>query len=288
MIGGDRLKNGAGIAEEFINKMGSAEHIKGEPGDYIGADGRLHCGKCHEGKEFYLKPFDRYVPSLCRCGRIERDDFERRQRENQDLTMVQELSTYNLMDEKLLKATFENAEMREESADAYTMAKNYVKRFDEICASKDDMKGLLIYGPTGTGKSYLAACIANALMKNRVPVLFTSVIRMTSADPDTVREVIGQTRRARLLVLDDLGAERGTDFKLEQVFNIIETRSNSRKPLIVTTNYSENDMRGENDVRYKRIWERVRAMCYPVRMESVSWRKDITAEALERFRKLTT
>ena len=143
-------------------------------------------------------------------------------------------------------------------------------------------------GKKGTGKSYLAACIANALMKSRIPVLFTSVIRMTSADPDTVREVIGQTRRARLLVLDDLGAERGTDFKLEQVFNIIETRSNSRKPLIVTTNYSENDMRGENDVRYKRIWERVRAMCYPVRMESVSWRKDITAEALERFRKLTT
>ena len=93
---------------------------------------------------------------------------------------------------------------------------------------------------------------------------------------------------ASLLILDDLGAERGTDFKLEQVFNIIETRSNSQKPLIVTTNYSENDMRGENDVRYKRIWERVRAMCYPVRMESVSWRKDITAEALERFRKLTT
>ena len=281
------MKSGVGLSEDFIKNMGSSEHIQGEPGDYIGSDGRLHCGKCHEGKEYYLKPLNRYVPSLCLCGRMERDAFERRERESREMAMVQELAIYNLMDAKLKNATFANAEQREDSEGAYTMAKNYVAKFDEIYSGKDDMKGLLLYGPTGTGKSYLAACIANALMAKRVPVLFTSVIRLTNADPDSVRDVIGQMSRARLLVLDDLGAERGTDFKLEQTFNIIETRMNSRKPLIVTTNMSLEQMTQTGDIRYNRIWKRVRAMCYPMRMNSASWRHDKSVEAIERFKKLT-
>ena len=282
------MKIGAKLAETMVLNMGSSEHIEGEPGDYIGHDGRLHCGKCHESKEYYLKPFDRYVPSLCRCGRIARDETEQRMLEAAEMERVEQLSRYSIMDAKQKAARFENAVVGEDNTEAFTVARNYVDKFETLAKADTDMKGLLLYGSTGTGKSYLAACITNALMAKRVPVLLTSIIKLTGYQNDELTDLIEKMRSARLLVLDDLGAERGTDFKLEQVYTVIDSRLNSRKPLIVTTNLSLEQMTESGDIRYSRIWERVRAMCYPVRMNSVSWRRDKSAEALERFRKLTT
>ena len=276
--------NGVGIAEEFVKNMGSEGHIEAEEGDYMGPDGRLHCGKCHEGKELFLKPLGRYVPCLCNCGRAKRYMEEERFRQSQEMHRVEELASYSMMDGKVAKASFASAEVRPDSRRAFETARAYVASFEDLCKQDGDMKGLLLYGPTGSGKSYLVACIANALMVKRVPVLYTSVIKLTSAPLDSLHETIGMMDRAKLLVLDDLGAERGTDFKLEQIFDIIDTRCNKQKPLVVTTNYSAEDMRGEQDLRYKRIWERVKSMCYPVRMDAESWRKQTYQDAKSRFR----
>jgi hypothetical protein len=126
--------------------------------------------------------------------------------------------------------------------------------------------------------------IANALMARYVPVLFTSVIELTGLFEDELGEVLRRMRSAKLLVLDDLGAERSTDFKVEQVYNVVNSRCNDMKPMIVTTNCTLDEMRGEKDLRYRRIWERVRSMCRPVRMDGESWRKRKTVEAIRRMK----
>ena len=73
----------------------------------------------------------------------------------------------------------------------------------------------------------------------------------------------GGLNTAKLLIIDDLGAERGTDYALEKVYNIIDSRYLSGKPLILTTNMTLKDMQESEDIRYRRIYDRIFEMCFP-------------------------
>ena len=278
------MKSGATLAQSIFDSMGYEGHIPAEEGDYIGADGRLHCGTCSEGKE-YMLPSGRMVPSACRCKRFARIREEMAAENARAMQYIDEVSSYNLLySAKLRNATFANAEQREDGAAAFETARKYVREFDMICNSDYDLRGLLLYGPTGTGKSFLAGCIGNALRARGIPVLYVNVVTLTGLSPDELRDVIGHMNGARLLILDDLGAERGTEFKAEQVYNIIDRRINSTLPLIVTTNRTPQDMRQDEDLKYRRIWERVGSMCRPVRMDGESWRKRKTMEAMQKLK----
>ena len=67
-----------------------------------------------------------------------------------------------------------------------------------------------------------------------------------------------------LLVLDDLSAERQTEYMLEIVFNVIDARYRAKLPLIVTTNLTREELMIPADVRYKRIFSRLFEMCTPI------------------------
>lgn len=279
-------QHAAALAESWFNSVSYDGHIPLADGDYIGPEGRVHCGKCGEGKELFLKPLGRFVPSLCACGRAARAAEDERLRRLAVAEVCAELRRASLLDGKLAAATFDTAQINEANADAYATGRGYVRNFAQIAAdARSDMRGLLLYGPPGTGKSWLAACIANALMAQNVPTLFLSVPRLLSGSIDSVSETLDIINRARLLVLDDLGAERATEYRTEQVFNAVESRLNSGKPLIVTTNNLPSDLDGL-EARFKRIWERVRAMCYPVRMTAGNWRKTLVGDAKARFREV--
>lgn len=96
-------------------------------------------------------------------------------------------------------------------------------------------------------------------------------------------EMIAELNRARLLIIDDLGAERNTDFALEKVYSIIDSRYQSGLPMILTTNLDLQEMQTCTDIRYKRVYERILEVCYPVRFSGNSLRK---AEAANRFREM--
>lgn len=275
------------FTEYFRNmRFGSTDHIEAAPGDYIGPEGRLCCGKCGTPKEYRWPLNGHWVPCVCQCQKDALEAQARRRAEAEEEARVRELARYSIIDARTKAARFENAVIRPDSAEAFQMAKRYVERWDEVFALDSGFNGLMFYGPPGSGKSYLAACVANALMARRVPVLMTSIVKLTNAPQEQVNEVLRQSCSARLLVLDDLGAERDTSFKLEQVFNVVDSRYATKRPLIVTTNLSMEDLRSGPDVRYNRIFERIKSMCLPVRMDGESWRKRQAAAAYRDMKRM--
>ena len=77
-----------------------------------------------------------------------------------------------------------------------------------------------------------------------------------------------------LLVIDDFGMERGTEYALEQIYNIIDSRYRSRKPLIVTTNLTLTELKNPQDTAHARIYDRLLELCTPIACTGPSMRKD--------------
>ena len=149
--------------------------------------------------------------------------------------------------------------------------------------------GYLFWGGVGTGKSYLAACIANALMEKEVAVRmtnFATILNDLSASFEGRNEYISRLCSYPLLILDDFGMERGTEYGLEQVYSVIDSRYRSGKPLIATTNLTLEELQHPQDTPHARIYDRLTSMCAPVRFTGSNFRKETAQEKLERLKQL--
>ena len=86
--------------------------------------------------------------------------------------------------------------------------------------------------------------------------------------------------------IDDFGMERGTEYALEQVYNIVDSRYRSQKPLIVTTNLPLNEIRHPQDTAHARIYDRILEMCVPISCIGASLRKENAQKKLESMKSL--
>lgn len=102
---------------------------------------------------------------------------------------------------------------------------------------------------------------------------FAAILNDLNSHCSDRNEYIQGLCRNRLLIIDNLGMERGTDYGLEQVYNVIDARYRSHKPLIITTNLTLNEMANEMNVARKRIYDRVLAMCPPIQIQGTHMRK---------------
>ena len=149
--------------------------------------------------------------------------------------------------------------------------------------------GYLLWGGVGTGKSYFAGCIANALMEQEIAVRMTNfalILNDLTASFEDRNEYITHLCRAPLLILDDFGMERGTEYGLEQVYSVIDSRYRSRKPLIVTTNIPLQDLQHPQDTAHARIYDRLLEMCAPIRFSSENFRRAPAQDKLARLKNL--
>ena len=87
-------------------------------------------------------------------------------------------------------------------------------------------------------------------------------------------------------ILDDFGMERGTEYGLEQVYNVIDSRYRSRKPLIVTTNLTLEELQNPEDTPHARIYDRLIEMCSPVCITGENFRKAKAREKMEQLKML--
>lgn len=138
--------------------------------------------------------------------------------------------------------------------------------------------GLLLFGNVGTGKSFFAGCIANALLDQEVPVLMTNfptiLNRLTGMFSEDRAEFIAALSEYDLLIIDDLGVERSTDYAMEQIFFIIDSRYRSRKPMIITTNLKLSELKNPPDLAHARIYDRILERCAPILFDGKNFREE--------------
>jgi DNA replication protein DnaC len=165
-------------------------------------------------------------------------------------------------------------------------------------------KGLLFIGVPGVGKTHLAvAVLKEAIRKTGAAGLFFPVPELLKMIRDTYNPVVRTTEfevirpvvEAELLVLDDLGAEKTSEWVEETMNLIVNTRYNERRPTIFTTNYLDRDAdeKSSAEVLFERVGHRIHSrlheMCQFVPMTGVDYRKigdhEATPETLDRLEK---
>lgn len=220
---------------------------------------------------------------LAAGGAKAREEYDARHNRSR---LIKNLKSKSLMDRKFYEATFENFQKTKSNTKQLLLCRRYAEVFSEMFRRN---QGLLFYGDVGTGKTYMAACIANYLLSNSVSVVMTSFVQILSEAQPFGSELFEQglaekLNKAKLLIIDDLGAERSTDYALERVYGVIDSRYRAQKPMILTTNMTLEKMQVATDIRYSRIYDRIFEVCYPVEFRGKSWRRK---KAANRFDEMT-
>jgi len=255
--------------------------------EYLNEDNLICCSKCHTPRQKRIEVAGKRMEPRCMCV-CQTADYEKREQERKHrefLDIVAKNRSVGLPDPELRKHTFEND--LGYNPKQMKMAKRYVQHWEEFLASST---GLLLWGNVGTGKSYIAGCIANALLDKGVPVIMTNFARLLNKLTDMYsgdRNVyIDSFKRYPLMIIDDLGVERNSEFAREQVFSVIDSRYRSQLPMIVTTNLSLEELKDTTDLSKARIYDRVLERCLPIRVNEQNIRELNQAAVLARAKQL--
>lgn len=249
-------------------------------GDFEGEDGLLYCGKCHTPKQCRLclplhgERQEMILPIPCKCVQEAQAEAERKRKAEERERRVEDLYDRSLMARQDRNRTFDTSDSGQ-NGKSMAVCRRYAEHFPQMLRAN---QGLLLWGEPGTGKTRAALCIANALLQDCVSVLMVSVPELLRTQPQ--EWLTERLQRVKLLILDDIGAERGSEYALERVYDTVDTRYRTGLPVVYTSNISLAEMQSTTDIRQRRIYERVLENCYPVRFAGQSRRK---AEARRKF-----
>lgn len=203
--------------------------------------------------------------------------------EEKKLRMMQEFANKvdkiiknSKMSKRNLNYKFENFEVNSNNKKVYKILKEY----SEKLANSAERKGLILVGNNGVGKTHLACSIANELIKNGIPIIYGTLINLLAELKNTYdvdnniseMKIIKLYEKVDLLIIDDLGKEKPSEWGLEKLFTIINSRYENNLPVIITTNYDQNSLinrisiNGEIETA-KSIISRLYEMCYLVKIE---------------------
>lgn len=263
------------------------ERDNSAPDDLVNEEGMRVCAVCGEEKQAWFE-----VPGvipLCKRPRMCRCDYERREAEEAEQKqkeLMQRIAYYRkqgLTDEQYKECSFDKDDGADPQASDFCRA--YVQNWEWV---QENNSGIMLWGDVGGGKTFLAACIANAMIDKGIAVTMTTIPKLVTAmtkdfgaERDSVLRMIA---KIPLLVLDDVGAERNTEFSNEQVYEIINERYKAKKPLVVTTNLTMGAMQSVEDVTKRRIYDRIIEMCAPQKVVSSGRRQKTARSKMEQMR----
>lgn len=255
------------------------------PGDYE-QDGLQYCGKCHTPKQSRQNIFGKEITvgCMCACAQQKYDQEEKARKKQEEADRIMRLRSIGISSQTFHDASFAADDGK--NPKPMDTLRRYVEKWEDM---QRENIGLLLYGDVGTGKSYGAACIANSLIDQCIPAcminLSTVLNSMGGFQGEEKNTYISDLMRYPLLILDDFGMERQTEYALEQVFNVIDARCRSGKPLIITTNLSLAELHNPKDLEHKRIYDRIKLLC-PVNFGSNGRRAEQAREKMRVAEKL--
>ena len=257
-----------------------------EADDYFDQEGILCCGKCHTHKVHIVNgafallgmPDAKAFRCLCDCESKQREEEEERRA----------LEEHRKRVERLQSTCFTNASFRDCSIDRCDKVPENICRIgqqfiDHWTENRNKNIGLLFWGGVGNGKTTFAAAIANALMEKEVSVLMRNFSAFLNATFEQKEELFRLVNEAGLVILDDFGMERSSEYSLETVFSVIDARYNAKRPVIITTNLPLKTIKNPADLDHKRSYDRIIEMCVPVHFEGPSLRGNIGAQNMKEF-----
>lgn len=240
------------MMEKIIKK---AQENQSKKNTYRDESGVLRCRDCGKPLEAYIRAAGKVLPVPCDCD----DSAEEARKQAEQRERVEQAAKESpLYDTGYNGYTFERDATPDNPASMLSRA--FVEHWAEM---EKEGYGLLFAGPLGTGKSFYAAAVVNALRAKGVSSLIVTTSRLinevrSSKNPQAV---IDDLNKFRLVALDDLGAERDTEYAVEQLENFVNCRKLSGRPLIVTTNLLRKDMDSPANMSYARVFDRVKKMC---------------------------
>lgn len=255
--------------------------------DYLGEDDLIYCAKCRTPKQLWVEIPGAKVKAkvLCDCQSAQQDREEEADRLRKKKDRIARWRNIGIESSAWHGCSFDSDDKRDEAASH--KCRNYAEHFDKMYQSDT---GLLLYGGLGSGKTYLAACIANKLLEEgrRITMTnLTSLIAHLGADYGNDREYwIDRVTGADLLVLDDFGVERTTEYSLEQSYEIINARYKTGRPMLITTNLTLQEMQSETNLGKRRIYDRVVEKCIPLLVQGDSRRMEIAKQKRQEAMKI--
>lgn len=267
-----------------------------------------YCGKLRYTEGFYLLNrimWNMTGPKRCDCpeavaayekAKAEREAKERaKQAAEIDMRMRQRVAQIigdSGMHARFLRRTFDTFQITAENQRALMVCKRYADTFREKQPNNNadpGRNGLFITGPKGTGKTHLAAAIANQLMQEGTGVICMTMIDLLDRIKETYAQrgqweasegdVLNTYKEVPLLIIDDMGKEPPTEWAVSKIYAIINARYEAFLPTIVTTNYTDSELvrrltpqgTGDSTTADATI-DRLREMCAAIVTAGDSWR----------------
>ena len=195
-----------------------------------------------------------------------REERMRKAIEEDRRELDQKLSEYlrNQLGKRFRDRTFDTFAVDESNRYAYEVCRKYAER-----ENFDDGKGILLSGTYGTGKTHLMASITNRLLERGIPCLFntfnghiTSLMEeFNSGEP---RRHMNLMKRIPVLVIDDVGKEKQSEWSQSVMYEVINSRYENNKPILITTNHSHREL-----MKYfgGAVYSRLNEVCYPLTLQ---------------------
>ncbi len=235
-----------------------------------------YCSKCQEAKYEKIevpkengKIFEIVVSRACRC---EREAYEREE-ELKKKKELEEYRKYAIEIEKYREYTFDKDNRLDKEISE--SCRKYVENFEKL---RTRSIGLLFYGGIGTGKTYYAHAIANALIDKGYRVKSTSLVDVLQLEFEGKQKEIEYILASEIIVLDDIGAERQTLYAEEKRYKFINRATALNKILILTTNLTLKEIKemreDTSNLERARVYSRVLEKCMPLKVNSIKQREN--------------